>query len=135
MPHLSIEYSGNLDARADIGGLCRDLRRAMLETGLFEIGAVRVRAIRCAAYAIADLDPENAFVDMTLRIGAGRTRADKARAGEAIFVAAQASLRPLFESPHFALSFEIREIDPELSWKRNAIHPRLRAASGDDKST
>lgn len=133
MPHLSIEYSGNLDGRADIEGLCRDLRGAMLETGLFEIGAVRVRAIRCSAWAVADLDPQNAFVDLSLRVGAGRTLADKARAGEAIFVAAQTSLRPLFETPHFALSLEIREIDAELSWKRNAMHARLRGA-GDDKS-
>jgi 5-carboxymethyl-2-hydroxymuconate isomerase len=35
-------------------------------------------------------------------------------------------LAALFATPHFALSLEIREIDPELSWKRNAIHPRLR---------
>ena len=35
-------------------------------------------------------------------------------------------LAPLFETPHFALSLEIREIDPALSWKKNAIHPRLR---------
>ena len=32
----------------------------------------------------------------------------------------------IFETPHFALSFEIREIDPQLSWKKNAIHLRLR---------
>ena len=25
---------------------------------------------------------------------------------------------------------EIREIDPALSWKKNAIHPRLRQAAG-----
>ncbi|MBI4046145.1 MAG: 5-carboxymethyl-2-hydroxymuconate isomerase, partial [Devosia nanyangense] len=35
-------------------------------------------------------------------------------------------LAPLFDTPHFALSLEIREIHPDLSWKKNAIHPRLR---------
>ncbi|TGU68353.1 5-carboxymethyl-2-hydroxymuconate isomerase, partial [Mesorhizobium sp. M1C.F.Ca.ET.144.01.1.1] len=35
-------------------------------------------------------------------------------------------LSSLFATPHFALSLEIREIDAELSWKKNAIHPRLR---------
>ena len=46
------------------------------------------------------------------------------------FAAAEGALAPLFGSPHFALSLEIREIDPELSWKRNAMHARLRAAKG-----
>jgi 5-carboxymethyl-2-hydroxymuconate isomerase len=126
MPHLTVEYSANLDGRADIGALCRGLSRAVLSTGLFEVGAVRVRAVRCTHYAIADQLPENAFVDLNLRIGIGRSLEEKKRAGEAIFSAASEALTPLFETPHFALSLEIREIDPDLSWKRNAIHPRLR---------
>ncbi|ACI57696.1 5-carboxymethyl-2-hydroxymuconate isomerase [Rhizobium sp. BK619] len=126
MPHLTIEYSANLDGRADIGGLCETLLKTVLETGLFELGAVRVRALRADHYAIADQLPENAFVDLNLRIGKGRTAEEKKRAGEALFAAAADVLGPLFGTPHFALSLEIREIDAELSWKKNAIHPRLR---------
>lgn len=126
MPHLTIEYSANVDGRTDIGALCVELLRAALETGLFEVGAVRVRALRCEDYAIADRMPENAFVDMSLRMGEGRGREAQKEAGEAIFAAAQKFLAPLFQTPHFALSFEIRPIDAELSWKRNAMHPRLR---------
>lgn len=126
MPHLSVEYSANLDGRADIAGLCERLLAAVLETGLFEVGAVRVRALRAEHYAIADRLPENAFVDLNFRIGTGRTLDERKRAGEAIFAAAQEVLAPLLAAPHFALSLEIREIDSELSWKRNAIHPRLR---------
>lgn len=127
MPHMTIEYSANLDGQVDMRGLCELVSRTMLETGLFEHGAVRVRAYRADAYAVADLLPENAFIDMSLRIGKGRSAEDKRRAGEAIFSAVSAHLSALFSTPHFALSFEIREIDAELSWKKNAIHPRLRA--------
>ncbi|MEX0954424.1 MAG: 5-carboxymethyl-2-hydroxymuconate Delta-isomerase [Rhizobiaceae bacterium] len=126
MPHLSVEYSADLDGRADIARLCDTLLEAVLATGLFEVGAVRVRAIRCDHYAIADRQPENAFVDLNFRVGAGRSPEDKKRAGEALFAAAQNVLAPLFDTPHFALSLEIREIDPELSWKRNVMHARLR---------
>lgn len=126
MPHLSVEYSANLDARADIPLLCARLLEAALATGLFETGAVRVRAVRCEHYAIADRRPENAFVDLQLRIGRGRTEAEKKMAGERIFAAAQQALGPLFDAPHFALSLEVREIDPALSFKRNAMHARLR---------
>lgn len=126
MPHLTVEYSANLDGRVDLDALCAALLETVLETGLFEVGAVRVRALRADHYAIADRLPENAFVDLSFRIGKGRSADEKKRAGEAIFATASNLLTPLFETPHFALSLEIREIDAELSWKKNAIHPRLR---------
>lgn len=129
MPHFTIEYSANLDATVDMSALCETVLEAALATGVFEIGAVRVRAIRCDAYAIADRLPENSFIDMSLRMGAGRSGEARKTIGEAVFAAAKAFLQPQFASPHFALSFEIREIDPELSWKKNAIHPRLRSGS------
>jgi 5-carboxymethyl-2-hydroxymuconate isomerase len=127
LPHCTLEFSGNLDAGIDMPGLCADISDAILATGLFERGAVRVRALRCDAFAIADRHPDNAFIDMSFRLGQGRSAEDKRRVGEAIFAAASRRLAALFETPHFALSLEVREIDAELSWKANAIHPRLRA--------
>jgi len=129
MPHFSIEYSSNLDGKVDIQRLCDVVHEALSACGLFELGALRVRAHRCEAYAIADRLPQNAFVDMNLRMGAGRDARDRERAGHAIFDAVSALLQPLLAEPHFALSLEIREIDPVLSWKHNAMHPRLRAAT------
>lgn len=126
MPHFTMDYSANLDRKVNFDALCRVVHAEILKTGLFEIGAVRVRAIRCDAYAIADLLTENAFIDMSFRIGEGRSENDKRRTGEAIFNAVTEHLNALFETPHFALTLEIREIDPALSWKKNAIHPRLR---------
>jgi 5-carboxymethyl-2-hydroxymuconate isomerase len=123
---MAIEYSANLDAKVDMSALCELVARTMIETSVFEPGAIRVRAFRAEAYAIADRLPENAFIDMNLRIGKGRSAEDKKRAGEAIFAAVSDHLASLFATPHFALSLEIREIDAELSWKKNAIHPRLR---------
>lgn len=129
MPHFTLEYSSNLDGKVDMQIVCDVVHRAMMDTGLFELGAIRVRAVRCDDFAIADCLPQNAFVDMTLRMGAGRSTQDCERAGAAIFEAVSQLLRPLLAEPHFALSLEIREIDPALSWKLNAMHPRLRAAT------
>lgn len=126
MPHMAIEYSANLDETVDIQGLCTLVADTILETGLFEIGAIRVRAFRTEAYAIADRLPQNSFIDMNFRIGKGRSAEEKKRTGEAIIAAVSQRLAPQFATPHFALSLEIREIDAELSWKKNAIHPRLR---------
>jgi len=126
VPHMAIEYSANLDAKVDMSELCTLVSRIILDSGLFEPGAIRVRAFRAEAYAIADRLPENGFIDMNFRIGKGRSEAEKKSTGEAIFAAVADHLSSLFATPHFALSLEIREIDAEFSWKKNAIHPRLR---------
>lgn len=130
MPHLTIEYSTNLEAAGDLAGLCQALRTALLATGIFEEGAVRVRALPCPHYAIADLLPDNAFAAMILRIGAGRSLSDKQRVGEDVLAAARAHFAAFLAAPHFALSLDIVENDPALSWKLNSIHPRLRGAKG-----
>lgn len=131
MPHLSIEYSANLADKIDMNALCHALHDVMINAGPFEKGGVRVRAFRADHYAIADLHAENAFVDINLRIGQGRSQEDKEQVGEALIVRAEAELASLFETEHFALSLEIREIDAELSWKCNTIHKRIRATGSN----
>ena len=126
MPHFTFDYSANLEGLVDLKELAGLIHSTMMETGLFELGAIRVRGFRTEIYAVADLLEENGFIDMSLRIGKGRSEADRKRAGEAIFVSVSNFLSERFETPHFMLSLEIREIDAELSWKKNAIHPRLR---------
>ena len=126
MPQFRIEYSANLNGKTNIAALCGAVHKAIMASELFELGAVRVRAFKADDYAIADLLPENSFVDMEFRVGAGRSADDLKRAGEAIFKAASDELALLFATTHFALSFEIRTIDAGLSWKKNAMHARLR---------
>jgi 5-carboxymethyl-2-hydroxymuconate isomerase len=132
MPHLTLEYSANLETQINMQALCDVLHNVILDSGLFELGAVRVRAFAAPHFAIADRDEKNAFIDMSFRIGQGRSLEEKKRAGDAIFGAASDYLKDLFATPHFALSFEIREIDPDLSWKTNSIHPRLRKTQGGE---
>lgn len=127
MPHLVIEHSANLADKTDMDRLCRELHSVMVSSSLFELGGIRVRAFSAAHYAIADLQGENGFVDLNLRIGKGRSLEEKKKVGDALMDRAQSVLAPLFETEHFALSLEIREIDAELSWKRNTIHKRIRA--------
>jgi 5-carboxymethyl-2-hydroxymuconate isomerase len=127
MPHLSYEYSANLDKDVDHSALCAHIHAAALQTGMFELGALRVRAHRCSDYAVADLMQNNAFLHLTISIGAGRSEDTIKQAGEHIWAELTQFLAPLFETPHFALTMEFREINPALSWKKNAIHPRIRA--------
>jgi len=126
MPHFTIEYSANLDSRLDIGKVVEAVRQAAVETGIFPLGGIRVRAIRCEHYAIADGSPRFGFLDMVLRLGEGRDLATGKKAGEHIFRALSDHLDPVFAAGHFALSFDIQINDKETSWKRNNIHGVLK---------
>jgi 5-carboxymethyl-2-hydroxymuconate isomerase len=127
MPHFTIEYSANLDGRIDMAGVVEVVRRAAVESGIFPLGGIRVRAIRCEHYAIADGRADYGFLDMLLRLGEGRDLATRKRAGDHIFKALSAHLDPVFAKGRFALSFDMQINDKETSWKRNNIHDALKA--------
>ncbi len=126
MPHLTIEHSANLASKSDLTALCERLRDAMLATGIFPHGGIRVRCVSCAHVAIADSHPENAFAAMLIRMGAGRSDEAKAAAGAAIMMAAEDHFAPLLADGYFMLSLDIVENNPALSWKTNTVHARLK---------
>jgi len=127
MPHFTLQYSANLDAHVDIAKVVEVVRKAATETGIFPLGGIRVRAIRCEHYAIADGNPDFAFLDMLLRLGEGRDLKTRKQAGEHIFRALSVYLDPVFASCKFALSFDMQINERETSWKRNNIHEALKA--------
>jgi 5-carboxymethyl-2-hydroxymuconate isomerase len=126
MPHFTIEYSANLDDVVDMGEVVETVRAAAIETGIFPLGGIRVRAVRCEHYAIADGNPDLGFLAMVLRLGEGRDLATRKKAGEHIFEALSAYLDPVFAQSKFALSFDMQINDKETSWKRNNIHEALK---------
>ena len=127
MPHFTLEYSANLDARLDMGKVVEIVRKAAVETGIFPLGGIRVRAIRCEHFAIADGQSHFGFLDMVLRLGEGRDLVTRKNAGEHIFKALSSYLDPVFAGSKFALSFDMQINDKETSWKRNNIHEALKA--------
>ncbi|WP_417250688.1 5-carboxymethyl-2-hydroxymuconate Delta-isomerase [Celeribacter sp.] len=129
MPHLVIEYSPGLGADVDISALCRATYGVMARNPLFPLGGIRVRAYEASVAIVADADEENGFVAMTLSVGAGRSKADLHAAGAEIFEAAKSALARSLSGENFALSVNIREIDPDLSWKANPIHARIKRAN------
>ena len=125
MPHLSLEYSASAERVADIAHLCRVVWEVMVADPVFPTAGIRVRAHRADHAIVADGLAENGFVAMTLSVGAGREPATLKASGDRIFAAAQVALAEPLSGQHFALSLEIREIDPVLSWKDTPIHARL----------
>ncbi len=132
MPHFTIEYSANLDSRLDMGKTVEVVRKAAAETGIFPLGGIRVRAIRCEHFAIADGNPHFGFLAMVLRLGEGRDLATRKKAGEHIFRVLSDHLDSLFAMGQLALSFDMQINDKETSWKRNNIHGTLKAEAANE---
>ena len=126
MPHLSITYSANIEDRIDMLELCNTLRVAMIETGIFPLAGVRVRAFRADHVSIADGNPDHGYIDMSVRLRAGRDLETRKRATALIFRAAETFLEPAMQTHSIALSFEMRDIDPELSPKSGSIRDHLK---------
>ncbi|MBT9246271.1 5-carboxymethyl-2-hydroxymuconate Delta-isomerase (plasmid) [Gemmobacter fulvus] len=125
MPHIQIDYSPNLEPRLDVAGLCRALRDAAVATGVLPLAGLRLRGTACTHVVIADGNPDHAFLDISLRLRAGRSPEAKALATAQIFAAAEAFCADLLATSSFMLSFELREIDPALSPKTSSIRRYL----------
>ncbi len=125
MPHIQIDYSPNLESRLDVAGLCRVLRDAAVATGILPLAGIRVRATACTHVVIADGNPDHAFLDISLRLRGGRSEKAKADATAQIFAAAETYCANVLETSSFMLSFEMRDIDPDLSPKTSSIRRYL----------
>ena len=120
-----IEYSKGLDPQVEISALCSAAHEAIIKSKIFPVAGIRVRAHCCDHYIVADGDSKNNFAALTFSVGSGRSEEALKTAGDMIFKAVQAVLSEYLAMPYFALSLEIRIINPALSWKDTPIHSRL----------
>ena len=121
MPHLILEHSANVSAVADIAGLVAALHQAALDTGVAPLDALRTRSVSRDVYAVGDQHPDNGFVAVTARLGAGRTDADKQRLIEALMTALSDELGDA--QNNLMLSVEYQEIDPTFRINKNNLRP------------
>lgn len=128
MPHFHIDYSANLEARLDIAAFCEVLREAAIETGLFPLAGIRIRALRADHCVMADGNPDHAYLDLSIRLRAGREVAAKKAATDHIFRAAERFCADVLANSSFMLSMEMRDIDADLAPKTSSIRRYLTEA-------
>ena len=121
MPHLTIDYSANMEDRTDIAALCNCLREAAMETGVFPLAGIRVRAFKADHISIADGSDKHGYIDIAVRLREGRDLESRKEATGHIFEAAEAFLKPVLDEYPVALSLEMRNIDADLAPKVNTI--------------
>jgi 5-carboxymethyl-2-hydroxymuconate isomerase len=132
MSHMTMEYSANLRADGRFGELCRELSQFM--TGLrvdgaavFPPGGVRVRAIPCEDFCIADGSLGDAgFVHAIVKIGAGRSDAARQATCTGLFEIMKAHFARQFAERGLALSLELSEFSEAGTLKHNNLHARFK---------
>jgi 5-carboxymethyl-2-hydroxymuconate isomerase len=72
-----------MEDAVDFPALCDLLRRTGIETGVFPMAGIRVRAFRADHVSIADGDPRHGYIDIQVRLRGGRTFEAKKAATEA----------------------------------------------------
>ncbi len=125
MPHFIIEYSANVENYVDMSAFCEHIRSTAVQIDAFPLPGVRVRAIKAEHYAIADGNSDHGYIDISVRLRGGRTLEVRQAATQELFTAAQEFLNPTMAVHSLALSFEMRNIDPELSPKCGSIRDHL----------
>lgn len=131
---MTLEYSANLRDSGRFGELCRKLAQFMAAlnvegAAVFPPGGVRVRAIPCDEYCIADGTASDAgFVHAVLKIGAGRSDAAKKTVCAGLFDIMKAHFAEQFATQGLALSLELNEFSEAGTLKHNNLHARFKKA-------
>ncbi len=130
MPHVIVEYSANLEEDLSPRELIERIHATILETGVYPIGGVRVRAERRDLYAIADRDPSHAFCAILIRMGTGRDAETRKRVSQAVLGTLADVTAESFKKRGLSLSVEIQEIDEAGASRKNNLHERLKGKAG-----
>lgn len=135
MPHLVLLYTPDLEAEADISGLCRALADSMLEqqdeTGkaVFPTGGTRVLAYPAAHAAVADGNGDYGFLYANLRMGAGRSAAVHKAVGDSLLKVLRARLDSLLQQHPIGITLQIDESGSQVyDGKHSTLHPLFNKA-------
>ncbi|MGX1197856.1 hypothetical protein [Parvibaculum sp. MBR-TMA-1.3b-4.2] len=128
MAHVVVEWTDNLEGQADIHGLLALIAATMREGEMFPWGGIRVRALKLTDYVVADGRADDAFVHITVTMGAGRAVEAKQRFFDDLFERVKRHFAHLYETRYLALSLYVEEADEQVSFKHNNIHVRFRSA-------
>ncbi|MDY4279815.1 MAG: 5-carboxymethyl-2-hydroxymuconate Delta-isomerase [[Pasteurella] mairii] len=126
MPHFIVEATDNLKKSFDFQPLFAEIHEYLASTGVFPLGGIRSRVHWVDVYRMADGKEDDAFIHITLKIGAGRSVECLKPIGEQVFKRLTDFFAPLFAERYFALSFEICEIHEVLNFKKNNVHLRFK---------
>ncbi|MEL7290576.1 5-carboxymethyl-2-hydroxymuconate Delta-isomerase [Vibrio sinaloensis] len=112
MPNLVMEYSNSVDDRVNVQGLLEDLHQVAIQCGLFDIGSIKSRALRCHDWLIGDEADSVDFIHISFELLDGRSAEQKRELSRQLMEVLQQ------QAGHVrSLTINIRDMDRECFQK------------------
>jgi 5-carboxymethyl-2-hydroxymuconate isomerase len=108
MPHLTLEYTDNLEF--EIQPLLARLHAELAATRAINLKGLKSRAVCHSDYRIADGNPQYAFVHVGLLIREGRPLEVKKEAAQRVMIVLKETFGHRYESSYLSLSVDIKEM-------------------------
>ncbi len=132
MPHVMLDYSANLEDAVDIADLCSCLRLAAIETGVFPMAGIRVRAFAATHVSIADGDAQHGYIDISVRLREGRDLATRQAAPQRFLTRPVPIWPPAWQNARSRCrlrcatstrSFRQNAAPSVIIWRKNSVYP------------
>ena len=108
MPHLTLEYTDNLEF--DAQPLLKRLHSELVATGAINLKGLKSRVVQHSEYRMADGNPEYAFVHVNLLIREGRPLEVQKDMSQRVLDVLKETFGERFESSYLSLSVDIKEM-------------------------
>ena len=108
MPHLTLEYSDNIEV--DVQPLLARLHEEVIATNAINLKGIKSRAIKHTQYRVADGDPDYAFVHVGLLIREGRPIEIQKEATQRVMKVLKETFGHLFEKRKLSLTVDLKEM-------------------------
>jgi len=108
MPHLTLEYTANLDF--DVQPLLARMHSELVATGAINLKGLKSRAVRRDEVRIADGNPDYAFVHVSLLIREGRPLNLQKEFAQRVMAVLEETFGDRFQNSHLSLSVDIKEM-------------------------
>lgn len=110
MPHVTIEYSKNLEHEVELPKLLHDIHTSLIGCPGIDMSRVKTRLHSCNSVLNETDAREVKMIHVTLAILSGRNNAEKKTCGEKLFAALKQNIPEKIVS-NTALSVEVRDMD------------------------
>ena len=77
-----------------------------------------------AHFRVGDGNPANGFMHIVARLRRGRPEEKRKALGQALLAAADKRLATVYPDHPVALTIEVHEIDPDMTFRRNTLRER-----------
>jgi 5-carboxymethyl-2-hydroxymuconate isomerase len=113
MPHLTLEYSDNIEI--DAQPLLARLHEALAATGAVNMKGLKSRAVRHTEYRMADGYEGYAFVHLNILLKEGRPLETQQEVAKRAMAVLEDTFGHHFEQGYLSLSVDIKEMKDGLS--------------------